>query len=105
MAATFDTLRTARRLKEAGAADLVAEAIAEAIGESREFDLLQLASKSDLAGVRLEVERVRAGMAALETRLIRWMIGVGIAAFVAIVGALSGVIWTATQVILHAGPH
>ena len=35
MAAPFDTLRAARRLKEAGASDPVAEAIAETIGEAR----------------------------------------------------------------------
>ena len=98
MAATFDTLRTARRLKEAGAADLVAEAIAEAIGDSREFDLLQLATKADLAALDAKI-------AATELRLLKWLIGVALAAVIAIVGALSGVIWTATQIILHAGAH
>lgn len=98
MAATFDTLRTARRLKEAGAADLVAEAIAEAIGDSREFDLLQLATKADLAALDAKIT-------ATELRLLKWLIGVAPAAVVAIVGTLSGVIWTATQIILHAGAH
>jgi hypothetical protein len=86
MAAPFDTLRAARRLKEAGASDPVAEAIAETIGEARALDLSALATKADLAE--------------LELRLIKWVIGVGVAAF----AALTGVIWTATQVLLHAHP-
>ncbi|HXC11556.1 MAG TPA: hypothetical protein VNV39_01805 [Stellaceae bacterium] len=84
MAASFDTLRAARRLKEAGATDPVAEAIAETIGDARALDLSNLATKADLAEVEL--------------RLIKWVIGVGVAAFV----ALTGVIWTATQILLHA---
>ena len=98
MAAIFDTVRTARRLKEAGAAERVAEAIAEAIGDSREFDPLQLATKADLAALDAKI-------AATELRHLKWLIGVALAAVVAIVGALSGVIWTATQIILHAGAH
>lgn len=86
MAASFDTLTAARRLKEAGASDAVAEAIAETMRDARDFDLSGLATKTDLS--------------ALELRLIKWVIGVGVAAFV----ALSGVIWAATQVILHARP-
>ncbi|HEV2100339.1 MAG TPA: hypothetical protein VGR45_15645 [Stellaceae bacterium] len=42
---SFDTLHAARRLKEAGAA----EAIAETIREAREFDFAQLATKTDIA--------------------------------------------------------
>lgn len=86
MAASFDTLSAARRLKEAGASDAVAEAIAETIRDAREIDLSDLATKSDLS--------------ALELRLIKWVAGVGVAAFI----ALSGVIWAATQVILRAHP-
>ena len=48
MAGTFDTLRAARRLKDAGASEPVAEAIAEVLRESRDFDLSQLATKTDL---------------------------------------------------------
>ncbi|HEY1260377.1 MAG TPA: hypothetical protein VGF34_14110 [Stellaceae bacterium] len=90
MAATFDTLTAARRLEEAGAS----EPIVETIREARDFDLSQLATKGDLDVLRAQIE----------LRLIRWMIGVGVAAVVAIVGALTGVVWAATQIILHAGP-
>ncbi|HEU0156385.1 MAG TPA: hypothetical protein VFQ82_09965 [Stellaceae bacterium] len=95
MAATFDTLTAARRLKEAGASEPMAEAIVETIREARDFDLSQLATKGDLDVLRAQIE----------LRLIRWMIGVGVAAVIAIVGALTGVVWAATQIILHAGPH
>lgn len=111
--AAFDTLRAARRLKEAGASDQVAEAIAETIGDARTTDLAQLATKTDLAVLRADFAVLRADfatlradvearIAAVEARLIKWLIGVGVAASVAIVGALSGVIWAATQALLHA---
>lgn len=118
--AAFDTLRAARRLKEAGASDQVAEAIAETIGDARTTDLAQLATKTDLAVLRADLAVLRADfavlradfatlradvearIAAVEARLIKWLIGVGVAASVAIVGALSGVIWAATQALLHA---
>jgi hypothetical protein len=96
--ATFDTLTAARRLKEAGATDALAEAIAETIRDARDFDLSQLATTADL---RAGIAEVRSEMSALETRLIRWVVGVAVGAVIAIIGALGGIIWTATQVILH----
>jgi hypothetical protein len=53
-----------------------------------------LAAKSDLAEVRLEIERVRLEMAALGARLINWVI--------AAVIALTGAIWAATEILAHA---
>jgi uncharacterized protein (UPF0218 family) len=104
--AAFDTLRAARRLKEAGASDQVAEAIAETIGDARTTDLAQLATKPDLAVLRADFATLRADVAAqiatVEARLIKWLISVGVTASVAIIGALSGVIWAAAQVLLHA---
>jgi hypothetical protein len=97
MAVSFNTLRVARRLREAGASEPMAEAIVEAIGESREFDMSQLATKVDIAALDAKI-------ATTELRLLNWVIGVAVAAVIAIVGALSGVIWTATQIILHARP-
>jgi hypothetical protein len=38
----------------------------------------------------------------IELRLVKWLSGVGVTASVAIIGALSGVIWAATQALLHA---
>jgi len=109
---SFDTLRAARRLKEAGATDPVAETIREA----REFDLAQLATKADIAqlatkaeiadlrteiaGLRTEIAGFRTEIAMIETRRIKWVIGTGIAAVIAV----TRIIWAATQVILHAHP-
>ncbi|MGA8550387.1 MAG: hypothetical protein WB678_09125 [Stellaceae bacterium] len=44
---------------------------------------------------------MRSELAQLELRLIEWVIGVGVAAAVL---ALTGVVWSATQVLLHAHP-
>ena len=63
MASTFDTLRAARRLKEAGAPEPVAEAIAEVLRESRDFDFSQIATKADIEQLRLatkaDIEQLR----------------------------------------------
>ncbi|HEV2097489.1 MAG TPA: hypothetical protein VGR45_01035 [Stellaceae bacterium] len=42
----------------------------------------------------------KADLAELELRLIKWVIGVGIAAALAV----GGMIWTATQILLHTHP-
>ena len=66
MAATFDTLRAAKRLKDLGFSEAQAEGVAEMLREAREVDLSQLVTKSDL---RAEVSEVRAD-------LIKWMFGI-----------------------------
>lgn len=95
--AVIDTLKLARALRDKGgfsdaAAEATAEAINTALGE-------QMASKTDLeeATERLE-DRIDNRLAELELRLIKWVIGVGIAATLAV----GGMIWTATQVLLRA---
>ncbi len=93
MAGTFDTLRAARRLKEAGASEPVAEAIAEVLRESRDFDLSQLATKADLEQLRLatktDLEQLRlagkADLAELKSEILKWVIGLMIAQTAAIV--------------------
>lgn len=57
MAATLDTLRLAKRFREAGAAEPLAEAFADALRERQEADLAQLATKADL---RAEADALRA---------------------------------------------
>jgi hypothetical protein len=98
MIGTLDTHELVKDLKASGFTDAQAEAVTRAIRASQDFDLSDLAAKSDLAEVRLEIERVRLEMATLEARLIKWVIGVGVAAVI----ALTGVIWAATQILLHA---
>lgn len=65
MVGAFDTLRAARRLREAGASEPVADTIAEVLHESREFDLSQIATKVDLEQLRLatkaDLEQLRLG--------------------------------------------
>jgi hypothetical protein len=70
MAGTFDTLRAARRLKDAGASEPVAEAIAEVLRESRDFDLSQLATKTDLEQLRLAGQ---ADLAELKSEVLKWV--------------------------------
>jgi hypothetical protein len=76
---------------------------------TQELDLAQLATRADLALLRGDLMALRSELMALrsdleakiavaELRLIKWVIGVGVAAVL----ALTGVIWTATQLLLHA---
>ncbi|MGH7029433.1 MAG: hypothetical protein ACREEZ_03300 [Stellaceae bacterium] len=96
-------------LKDAGASEEKARRAAEAISS---LDLSNIATKLDIADVRLgiekvrlEIEKVRFEVAGTEARLIKWVIGVGVAAVIAVTGALSGVIWAVAQVLLRAFPH
>lgn len=77
MAATIDTLQYARRLRDAGVERDQAEAHAEAIADAVSQGQGDLATKADVAALKTD-------MAALEVRLIKWMVGQG----VAIVGLL-----------------
>jgi hypothetical protein len=53
VAFAFDTLGYSKRLREAGIADKQAEAHAEA---ARDFIMTELVTKSDLLGVKLDLE-------------------------------------------------
>jgi hypothetical protein len=87
MVAGFDTLRAARRLKEAGASAAMAEAIAEVLRDSRDFDLSQLATKADIA--RLEqVMATKADVLEAKNDVLKWMIGLVVGLFVAQVAAV-----------------
>jgi hypothetical protein len=118
MAGTFDTLRAARRLKEAGASEPVAEAIAEVLRDSRELDLSRLATKTDLEQLRLatktdleqlrlatktdleqlrlatktDLEQLRlatkADLAELKSEVLKWVIGLMIAQTAAIIAVV-----------------
>ncbi len=88
MISTLDTHELVNELKASGFTDAQAEAVTRAVRLAQDLDLSNVATKTDLAEVEL--------------RLIKWGIGVGIAAFIAITGTLAGVIWAATQILLHA---
>jgi hypothetical protein len=82
MVVSFDTLDAARRLKEAGAAEPLAEAIAEVLRRARDFDLSQFATKSDLDQLRLAT---KADLAELKVEILKWVVGLMIAQTAAIV--------------------
>ena len=66
MAAAFDTLTAARRMEDAGMKREQAEAVAEAVRTAAESGREELATKTDLAGVKAEL---KADMAALKADL------------------------------------
>jgi len=77
--------------------------VTRAVRQAQDFS--DLAAKSDLAlqisEVRGEIGKVREEIAAPGLRLIKWVVGVGIAEVLAV----GGMIWTATQAVLRASPH
>ncbi len=78
----INTLSIASDLSKAGIAKSHAEAIANAIGTRQE----DLATKDF---VRAEISTIRGEMSALETRLVRWIVGT--------VFAASGLLFAALQ--------
>ena len=84
--ATFDTLTTARELEAAGVERRQAEAHAEALRRAVSADRDELATKTDLAGVR---DELRTDLAALEARLTWRLVGIA-AAIVAAVKLIPG---------------
>ncbi len=65
----IDTLAFARKLKEAGADERLAEAIVEGFSA---VDTSEIATKSDLALLKTEL---RADMADLKSEILKWMFG------------------------------
>ncbi len=97
MIGTLDTHELVKDLKASGFTDAQAEAVTRALRLAQDLDVSNLTTKSDLALLRGEIEM---RIAQVELRLVKWMIGVGVAAALAV----GGMIWTATQVLLHAHP-
>jgi len=91
MIGTLDTHELVKDLKASGFTDEQAEAVTRAVRLARDFDVSKLASKTDIADLRREIAEVA-------PRLVQWVIGVGVAA----TPAVGGMIWTATQILLHA---
>ena len=65
----FDTHAIARSLTDANLTPEQADAITDAIRQAAEHDMAGLATRADLAELRVE-------LAGLEARLIKWMIGI-----------------------------
>jgi hypothetical protein len=102
MISALDTHETGKRLTAAGFTDAQAEALAAAVKSAVDVDLSNLASKADLDALRnatkADLAELKTDLAELEVRLIKWVIGVGAAATLAV----GGMIWTATQLLLRS---
>ena len=102
---SLDTHETVKALTAAGFSDSQAEALTAVVKRAVDIDLSNIATKADLADLRrelsTEIADLRRELAQLELRLIKWVIGVGIAATLAV----GGMIWTAMQVLLRGFPH
>ena len=131
MTVAFDTLKLARRLEAAGFSMQQAQDTAEALAETltatvatqgdvravqadiRELELRLRAEIRDVEGrlhseivslgaeLRVEMAGLRIEMQSLRAELIKWVIGVGIAAFLAV----GGMMLTLGIAILRALPH
>jgi hypothetical protein len=110
MISTLDTHELVKDPKASGFTDAQAEAVTRAVKQAQDFsdlvtksDLVVLRSdvRGEIGDVRGEIGEVRREMVALELRLIKWVVGVGIAATLAV----GGMVWTSTQVVLRALPH
>jgi len=120
MTVAFDTLKLARRLEAAGfstrQAQDTAEALAETLtatvatqGDVRELGLqlrTEIASlgaelRMAMAGLRTEMQSLRTEMQSLRAELLKWAVGIGVAAVLAI----GGMILTLGIAILRALPH
>jgi hypothetical protein len=99
MPAAIDTLKFAKRLRQANFTEPQAEALAEAVAEATvenvatKLDIASLRAelKQDIADLRNELHReiaaLRVDMAAMESRMPRWM-GAGLAATIAVLATL-----------------
>jgi hypothetical protein len=82
MVATFDTLKFANKLKQAGVPDKQAEAEAEVLAEALAVNLRDFTTKDDLKHLE---ERINARFETLEERsrgrftLLQWMLGFNLA--------------------------
>ena len=90
-AITFDTLKLARRLEEAGVDRKVAEAQAEGLAEALDTGIEDLVTKADL---HAEAQSIRQDLRVFEEQtrgnfvLLRWMVGFNMAATVAVLWML-----------------
>lgn len=105
MISSLDTHESVKSLTAAGFTDAQAEALTAVLKRAVDIDLSNLVTKADLADLRRELSAeasdLRREIAQLELRLIKWVVGVGITATLAI----GGMILTALQVLLRTLPH
>jgi hypothetical protein len=112
IATALDTLRMAKRLKEAGFNDAQAEAVTGIVSEARDADLAQLATKADVAQLATKADvaslgaevtqlqttvksdlavlrsQLEAAIVATKADIIRWVFGIAIGLGAMIIAAL-----------------
>ena len=116
MIGSLDTHESVKSLTAAGFTDAQAEALTAVVKHAVDIDAGSIATKADLADVRRELSSeiadlrrelateaadLRRELAQLELRLIKWVVGIGISATLAV----GGMIWTETQILLRGMPH
>jgi hypothetical protein len=89
----FDTYASVKKLKDAGFTEQQAEAQVQVLAEIIESNL---ATKLDIAEVKRDIEALRlatkADIAESRVDLIKWMVGIAIAAMAAMTGILFALI-------------
>jgi hypothetical protein len=85
MASTvFDTLKFAKRMKDAGFNESQAEALSDAIREVQDSAIAELVTKKDLKELELRLENKFESMKG-ELSLLKWMIGFVLAGIVSLI--------------------
>jgi hypothetical protein len=100
---TFDSLTTARQLRDSGVPQDQAEAIADAIRASKDTDFSHLATKEELNSFKSELKgdlrelelTLKAEMKSDKAELIKWMFG----GFISIAGLVIAVLGVGVSIL------
>lgn len=97
----FEIVEYIKKLRKAGATQELAEVQAQELEhvindvlkhtehKTKEFiDNKELATKLDIKETKLEIKELEVKIALVESRLIRWVVGVGVSATVTLCGAI-----------------
>ena len=81
MISSLDTHETVKSLTAAGFTNAQSEALTAAVKQAVDIDLSNIATKTDIADVRREMEDMK-------TELVKWVLGVGFAQVATILAVL-----------------
>ncbi|HXO90993.1 MAG TPA: hypothetical protein VN849_09425 [Stellaceae bacterium] len=106
----IDTLKVAKRLREAGFTELQAEAVTAAVQEATEA--AELATKADIAEVKAEIreaelrleakiEAVRSDIAAVKADILNRVFGMILGALVVNIIAVVGAVFAVAKLVAH----
>jgi hypothetical protein len=98
---SFDTLAYSQKLRSSGIpsehaeahAEALKAALAETVATKSDVEAVRRDLKDVEAALKLEIERVRREMAEAKTDIIKWLAGIGIALFIALLGILAKLLW------------